>query len=49
MAPATTRAVLGVNRDISFEQSAFTRNGGYFEYKPMFVEKLPVPQLPLEE
>jgi hypothetical protein len=20
-----------------------TRNGGYFEYKPMFVEKLPVP------
>jgi hypothetical protein len=26
-----------------------TRNGGYFEYKPMFVEKLPVPQLPLEE
>jgi len=22
-----------------------TRNGGYFEYKPMFVEKLPVPML----
>lgn len=22
-----------------------TRNGGYFEYKPMFVEKLPVPKL----
>ena len=22
-----------------------TRNGGYFEYKPMFIEKLPVPQL----
>ncbi|WP_300461256.1 TaqI-like C-terminal specificity domain-containing protein [Desulfobacula sp.] len=22
-----------------------TRNGGYFEYKPMFVEKLPVPQI----
>ena len=21
-----------------------TRNGGYFEYKPMFVEKLPIPQ-----
>ena len=20
-----------------------TRNGGYFEYKPMFIEKLPVP------
>ena len=25
------------------------RNGGYFEYKPMFVEKLPVPQLSEEE
>jgi hypothetical protein len=22
-----------------------TRNGGYFEYKPMFVDKLPIPQL----
>ncbi len=22
-----------------------TRNGGYFEYKPMFVEKLPVPEV----
>lgn len=22
-----------------------TRNGGYFEYKPMFVEQIPVPQL----
>ena len=22
-----------------------TRNGGYFEYKPMFIEKLPVPKL----
>ncbi|TDA67654.1 MAG: class I SAM-dependent DNA methyltransferase [Chloroflexi bacterium] len=26
-----------------------TRNGGYFEYKPMFVEQLPVPKLTLEE
>ena len=26
-----------------------TRNGGYFEYKPMFVEKLPVPQIRQEE
>jgi len=26
-----------------------TRNGGYFEYKPMFVEKLPVPQLQPQE
>lgn len=26
-----------------------TRSGGYFEYKPMFVEKLPVPQIGLSE
>lgn len=26
-----------------------TRSGGYFEYKPMFVEKLPVPQIGLNE
>ena len=26
-----------------------TRNGGYFEYKPMFVEKLPVPQTGLDK
>ena len=26
-----------------------TRNGGYFEYKPMFVDKLPIPQTGLEE
>ncbi|MCQ2093531.1 MAG: hypothetical protein MJY81_00750 [Bacteroidaceae bacterium] len=25
-----------------------TRNGGYFEYKPMFVDKLPVPQSGLD-
>ena len=25
-----------------------TRNGGYFEYKPMFVEKLPVPKCGFE-
>ena len=25
-----------------------TRNGGYFEYKPMFVEKLPIPIIPSE-
>ena len=25
-----------------------TRNGGYFEYKPMFVEKLPIPKCGLE-
>ena len=22
-----------------------TRNGGYFEFKPMFVEKLPIPEI----
>jgi len=26
-----------------------TRNGGYFEYKPMFIEKLPVPIISEEE
>lgn len=26
-----------------------TRSGGYFEYKPMFVENLPVPQIPDEQ
>jgi len=26
-----------------------TRNGGYFEYKPMFVEKLPIPQIPPDD
>jgi len=26
-----------------------TRNGGYFEYKPMFIQKLPVPELTQEE
>jgi len=25
-----------------------TRNGGYFEYKPMFVDKLPIPKVGLE-
>ena len=25
-----------------------TRNGGYFEYKPMFIEQLPIPQLGTE-
>ena len=26
-----------------------TRNGGYFEYKPMFIERLPVPIIPYEQ
>lgn len=30
--------------DYYIRQLGVTRNGGYFEYKPMFVEKLPVPQ-----
>lgn len=29
--------------DWYIRQLGVTRNGGYFEYKPMFVEKLPVP------
>ena len=30
--------------DYYIRQLGVTRNGGYFEYKPMFVEKIPVPQ-----
>ena len=31
--------------DWYIRQLGVTRNGGYFEYKPMFVEKLPIPQI----
>ena len=31
--------------DYFIRQQGVTRNGGYFEYKPMFVEKLSVPIL----
>ncbi len=31
--------------DWYIRQLGVTRNGGYFEYKPMFVDKLPIPQL----
>ncbi len=31
--------------DFYIRSLGVTRNGGYFEYKPMFIEKLPVPQL----
>ena len=32
--------------DWYIRQLGVTRNGGYFEYKPMFVEQLPVPMIP---
>jgi adenine-specific DNA-methyltransferase len=35
--------------DWYIRQLGVTRNGGYFEYKPMFVEQLPVPSLPESE
>ena len=35
--------------DWYIRQLGVTRNGGYFEYKPMFVQQLPVPILPDEE
>ena len=35
--------------DWYIRQLGVTRNGGYFEYKPMFVEKLPVPQISEEQ
>ena len=31
--------------DYYVRQLGVTRNGGYFEYKPMFIEKLPVPKI----
>lgn len=31
--------------DYYIRSCGVTRNGGYFEYKPMFVEKFPVPQI----
>ena len=30
--------------DYYIRKLGVTRNGGYFEYKPMFIEQLPVPQ-----
>jgi hypothetical protein len=35
--------------DFYIRNLGVTRNGGYFEYKPMFIEQLPVPILSLEE
>ncbi len=35
--------------DFYIKQLGVTRNGGYFEYKPMFVEQLPVPIIPKRE
>ena len=35
--------------DWYIRQNGVTRNGGYFEYKPMFVEMLPVPIISMEE
>ncbi len=35
--------------DYFIRKLGVTRNGGYFEYKPMFVEKLPVPQISKEQ
>ncbi|KRT17880.1 hypothetical protein ASU31_00880 [Pedobacter ginsenosidimutans] len=31
--------------DFYIKQLGVTRNGGYFEYKPMFVEQLPIPKI----
>ena len=35
--------------DWYIRQLGVTRNGGYFEYKPMFVEQLPIPMIPENE
>ena len=31
--------------DWYFRQIAVERDGGYFEYKPMFIERLPIPKI----
>jgi adenine-specific DNA-methyltransferase len=35
--------------DYFIRSLGITRNGGYFEYKPMFIEQLPVPIIPVEK
>lgn len=35
--------------DRYIQAQGVSRNGGYFEYKPMFVERLPVPIIPLDQ
>ncbi len=35
--------------DFYIRSLGVTRNGGYFEYKPMFVEQTPVPQISVEK
>lgn len=35
--------------DWYFRLIGVERDGGYFEYKPMFIERLPIPQLPVVE
>jgi hypothetical protein len=35
--------------DFYIKQLGVTRNGGYFEYKPMFVEQLPIPIISKEQ
>ena len=34
--------------DFYIQQLGVKRNGGYFEYKPMFVEQLPIPTIPMD-
>jgi type I restriction-modification system DNA methylase subunit len=46
--PATPYLLLVLNSKVAdwyIRNSGVTRNGGYFEYKPMFIEQLPVPKL----
>lgn len=44
------RYILGVLNsslaDYDIRSRGVTRNGGYFEYKPMFIEKFPIPKIP---
>jgi type I restriction-modification system DNA methylase subunit len=46
--PTSDLYLLGVmnssSADFFFSQTAIQRNGGYYEYKPMYVKSLPIPQ-----
>lgn len=35
--------------DYYIRKLGVTRNGGYFEYKPMFIEQLPIPKISIEQ
>ena len=50
--PANKYVLAVLNSPVSdyyIRKLGVTRNGGYFEYKPMFIEQLPIPKIPESE